>query len=83
MSYDNQHRKALNNYIQQVEKVYQKLISQTSTIAVKTKLEKELFEFKKHPKITKRIQKILSDYEIFLLFKYTHLILFAKHTMFR
>ena len=60
MNHDNLHRIATEHYIRDVEKAFQKLISQTASAVVKTKLKKGLFQFKKNPKITERIAQILS-----------------------
>ncbi len=67
MNHDNLHRIATEHYIRDVEKAFQRLISQTASAVVKTKLKKELFQFKKNPKITERIAQILSEYENSLL----------------
>lgn len=67
MNHDNLHRIATERYIRDVEKAFQRLISQTASAVVKTKLKKELFQFKKNPKITERIAQILSEYENSLL----------------
>lgn len=67
MNHDNLHRIATEHYIREVEKAFQRLISQTASAVVKTKLKKELFQFKKNPKITERINQILSEYENSLL----------------
>jgi hypothetical protein len=67
LNHDNLHRIATEHYIREVEKAFQRLISQTASAVVKTKLKKELFQFKKNSKITERIAQILSEYENSLL----------------
>lgn len=62
MNHDNQHKKNLAQYIKQVERAFETLIAQTSSIVLRTKLTEELFKFKKHPKITKEINEVLKQY---------------------
>lgn len=62
MDFDLIHRRNTYKYLRQIERAYEELISKASTLALKTKLKKELFEFRKHPKITKEIEEALQQY---------------------
>lgn len=62
MDFDRERKKRLQKYIKEVERVFEKMISEASSIVLKVKLTEELFKFKKNPKIIKDIDRILQQY---------------------
>lgn len=67
MDYDGKHKRRLYQHLKEVERLFERLIVQTSSIAIKLKLKEELFRFKKHPKAIKDINKVLNEYQNSLL----------------
>lgn len=62
MDFDRERKKRLQKYIKEVERAFEKMISEASSIVLRVKLTEELFKFKKNPKIIKDIDRVLQQY---------------------
>lgn len=62
MDFDRGRKKRLQKYIKEVERAFEKMISEASSIVLRVELTEELFKFKKNPKIIKDIDRVLQQY---------------------
>lgn len=61
MDFDNEHRKHLGGYIQELEALYQMLLVQVAMLVVRLRLKDTFFSFGQY-RIKKQAEKLLSTY---------------------
>lgn len=62
MDFDRQHRKRVQQYLRRVEKLFDELIESIVFKSAPLELKEGLFQFRKHPKITKYIEATLLQF---------------------